>query len=162
MEHGLKPTGQPWRKDDWTQQMSNRFPRDPDTAYYGDLPRAYMTTDAEYAHDFARKAASRQLRMALGLGDDFDPNMQYITDAINRPAIIRISDQFPARKNTRGLHSNEIIPPEYLEVVYAPDIPIDEPLNYDQWEELTDRHFAEAGLPQYHVPRNFLSLHVED
>ena len=66
MEHGLKPTHTHRRKDDeWAQEMSNRFIRNPDTDYYGDLPRVYMTQFAETANDYARRAGSQQLKRKL-------------------------------------------------------------------------------------------------
>ena len=169
MEHGLKPTHPHWRRnDEWAQEMSNRFIRDPATDYYGDLPRVYMTRDAETAHDYARRAANQQLKRALrqeserGISDAYFMREPYITDRIDRPAIIRVSDQFPMRRNAMGLHSNEIIPPEYLEVVYAPDIPIDEPLTYGGWEKATNEAFKEAGLEPRHFARNLISTVVED
>lgn len=173
MEHGLKPTHTHRRKDDeWAQEMSNRFIRDPDTDYYGDLPRVYMTQFAETAHDYARRAGNQQLKRKLrqeskektgrGITDNHFMTQPFITDRINRPAIIRVSDQFPMRRNAMGLHSNEIIPPEYLEVVYAPDIPIDEPLTYGGWEKATNEAFKEADLDPIHAPRKLISTVVED
>jgi len=173
MEHGLKPTHTHKRKDDeWAQRMSNRFIRDPDTDYYGDLPRVYLTQSAENAHDYARRAGNQQLKRKLrqeskektgrGIADIYFMREPFITDRINRPAIIRVSDQFPMKRNAMGLHSNEIIPPEFLEVAYAPEIPIDEPLTYGGWEKVTDERFREADLDPIHAPRNLISWRVED
>lgn len=131
-----------------------------------------MTRDAETAHDYARRAANQQFKRVLrqeskeetgrGIPDIYFMREPYITDRVERPAIIRVSDQFPMRRNAMGLHSNEIIPPEYLEVVYAPDIPIDEPLTYGGWEKVTNEAFKEAGLDPMHPGRNFISTVVED
>lgn len=52
--------------------------------------------------------------------------------------------------------------PEYLEVVYAPDIPIDEPLTYGGWEKATNEAFKEADLDPIHAPRKLISTVVED
>lgn len=173
MEHGLKPTHSHRRKgDEWAQEMSNRFIRDPDTDYYGDLPRVYLTQFAENANDYARRAGNQQLKRKLrqeskektghGIADIYFMREPFITDRINRPAIIRVSDQFPMRRNAMGLHTNETIPPKYLDVVYAPDIPIDEPLTYGGWEKATDEAFKEADLDPIHAPRNLISTVVED
>ena len=173
MEHGLKPTHTHKHKDDeWAQEMSNRFIRDPDTDYYGDEPRVYLTQHAESAHDYAIRAANQQLKRKLrqeavargerGITDNFFMNEPFITDEINRPAIVRVSDQFPVGRNAQGLHSNETIPPEHLEVVYAPDIPIDDPLTYAGWEKATQKPFDEADLDPIHSPKQFTSWVVED